>query len=91
MVLLDMTQHCILQNDCDANTMCEVTSEMLEQEYMKYLHWAYVDISSEKACAAEIKEMQVWLYYCCYYYYWENVDVQGNSCAYCFTWMMTLL
>ena len=61
------TQHCILQNNCDGNTLTEVTPEMLEQEYMKYLHWAYVDVSSEKAFALQLREMQVRLHhYHCY-------------------------
>lgn len=46
------------QNDCDASTLVEVTPEMLEQEYVKYLHWGYVDISSEKAFALQLREMQ---------------------------------
>lgn len=37
----------------------EVTSEVLEQEYMRYLQWAYVDIHSDLASAAQLKEMQV--------------------------------
>ncbi|KAG0723867.1 hypothetical protein GWK47_041803 [Chionoecetes opilio] len=48
------------QNDFVTNmvTPRDVTPEMLEQEYMKYLQWAYVDVSSENAYAAQVKEMQ---------------------------------
>lgn len=37
----------------------EITAEMLEQEYMKYLQWVYVDVDSELAFAAQVKELQV--------------------------------
>ncbi|XP_045109664.1 uncharacterized protein LOC123503738 [Portunus trituberculatus] len=46
------------QNYFDANTLAEVTPEMLEQEYMKYLHWGYVDVSSKKAFTLQLREMQ---------------------------------
>ncbi|XP_050725321.1 uncharacterized protein LOC127003010 [Eriocheir sinensis] len=36
----------------------EVTAEVLEQEFMRYLQWAYVDVHSELAFAAQLKEMQ---------------------------------
>lgn len=46
------------KNGCVASTLAEVTPEMLEQEYMEYLQWGYVDITSENNFALQLKEMQ---------------------------------
>ncbi|XP_071518367.1 uncharacterized protein [Panulirus ornatus] len=47
--------------ESDSSSSFEVTSEELEQEYLSYLQWAYIDHSSMEAFNIQLKELQTQL------------------------------